>query len=60
MIVLDAYELAIERVLLDHDGVDDFRVFEGEEAEAARAPSGTISHDGAFEDLAELREVVFE
>lgn len=54
------YELAVEQVLLDHDHVDDLRVFESQKAETARAAGNTISHHSAFCDLSELREVVFE
>ncbi len=47
-------------MLFDHDGVDDLRVSEGEEAEAARTTGGAVSHDGALDDIAELREILLE
>ena len=55
-----AYELSIKKVLLDHDDVDCLWIFEREEAEAARATSGAITHDLTVDDFAKLREVVFE
>ena len=47
-------------MLFDHDGVDDLRVSEGEEAEAARTTGGAVSHNSTLDDIAELREVLFE
>lgn len=54
------YELSVEEVLLDHDHVDDFRVLERQETESTRAAGNAVSHDRAFCDLAELREVILE
>lgn len=53
-----AYDFAVEVVLLDHDCIDSLGVSEGQEAETARAATGAVAHDGAFENIAKLREVV--
>lgn len=45
-------------MLLDHDSVDGLRILEGEEAETTRTTCGAISHNGALENFAELREVL--
>ena len=54
------HEFAIKGVLLDHNGVDDLRVPEREKAEATRATTLAITHDSAFDNIAELCEVVFK
>lgn len=59
-IVRGTHQLVIERVLFDHDSVDSLGVAEGKEAETTRAASGAIAHNGAFDHLAELREVRLE
>jgi hypothetical protein len=53
-------DLAVEVVFLDHDDVDCLGVLEGQEAEAAGATGGAISHDCALDNFAELREVISE
>lgn len=58
--LIQAYQLAVQEVLLDHNYVDRLWVLESEEAEASRAASGTIAHHLAVDDLSELREVVLE
>ena len=58
--ILQTYQLAVERMLLDHNSVDHLWVLESEEAESARAPGGAIAHDCALDDFAELREVALE
>lgn len=55
-----SYNLSIKVVLLNHDDVDGPRVLECEEAEASGSTGCSIAHDGAFENLAELREVVLQ
>lgn len=52
------YDLAIKLVFLDHDNVDRLRVSEGEKAESTGAACGAIAHYRAFNDLAELCEIV--
>lgn len=47
-------------MLLDHDDVDILGVLESEEAKASGATGGRVAHDGAFQDLAELGEVIPE
>jgi hypothetical protein len=51
-----AYNLPVEEVLADHDGVDACGVLECQKGEAARA-ARRIPHDGARVDLAKLRKV---
>lgn len=43
-----AYNLAVEIVLLNHDGVDSLGVLKSKKAETSRAAGCTIAHDGAF------------
>lgn len=52
------YNLSVEVMLLDHDGIDSFRILECQEAEPARATSSTVTHHGAFHDFTELGKVV--
>jgi hypothetical protein len=54
------YDLAIKVVLLDHDDVDSFWIFESQETETSRAACCAVAHYRAFENLAKLREIVFE
>lgn len=54
------YDFAIEIVFLHHDDVDTLGVLERQKAEASRAASSRVTHDGTFADLAELREVILE
>ena len=54
------YDLAIEMVFLDHNNIDALGVLEGKEAETSRTAGSTIAHDGAFDDFAELCEVVLQ
>jgi hypothetical protein len=50
------YDLAVEDVLADHDGVHARGLFEREEREATRA-AGRVAHDRACVNLAELLKV---
>ncbi len=52
------HDLAIEKVLLDHNNVHCLGVLEGQKSEASRPASSTISHHGALYNLSELREVL--
>jgi hypothetical protein len=54
IILLGTYDLAIQVVLLYHDGVDALGVPEGEEAEASRASGSGVAHNSTFADLTEL------
>ncbi len=54
------YNLAIEVVLLNHDDINCLGIFECQETKSSGAASGAVAHDCAFENLAELGEVVFE
>ena len=45
-------------MLLHHDGVDNFRVLEREEAEASGPTARSISHDGRLGDFSELGEII--
>lgn len=58
--IFRTYQLAVEKVLFDHDGIDGLWVFEGEEAEATRTTGSTIAHHLAVDYFAVLREVIFE
>lgn len=51
------YDLAVEEVLANHDGVDRRGVLEREERETARAARG-VAHDRARLDLAKLCKVL--
>jgi hypothetical protein len=57
---VSTYNLAVQIVLLDHDGVDSLGVFEGEEAKSTRAAGSTVTHHGAFQHLTEFFKVVLE
>lgn len=54
------HNLAVKVVFLDHHNVDSLGILEGKESEATRATGGAISHNGAFYNLAVLREVISE
>jgi hypothetical protein len=45
-------------MLFHHNNVDHLGVLECQEAEATRATSGTIPHNGTLHDLSKLREIV--
>lgn len=45
-------------MLLDHDSIDSLGVTESQETEATRTASSAVTHNGAFLNFAELREVV--
>lgn len=53
-VLLETYDLAIEVVLLYHDGVDAFGVSEGKEAKTSRTAGRRVAHDGTFADFTEL------
>lgn len=56
----ESYQLAVERVFLHHNRVDSLRIPEGQETEATRATSLSITHHGALDHFAKLREVVLK
>lgn len=54
------YNLAVEKVLANHHGVDGLGILKGQEGKAPRAPSLAVSHDQAVRHIAELGKVPFE
>lgn len=48
------YNLAIQKMFLDHDNVDCLRVLEGQEAKATGPPRAAVSHYSALDDFSEL------
>jgi hypothetical protein len=50
----ETYDFTIEVMLLHHDNVDTFGVFEGEKAEASGAAGGGVAHHGALADFTKL------
>lgn len=51
---MKTHELAVEKVLLDHDDVDCLGILECEEAKATRTTSSAVAHDLTVDHLAEL------
>lgn len=56
---LGAYNLTIQEVLPDHNGVHTCGFFKGQECKASRTPC-SITHDRAGVDLSELGEIISE
>ena len=54
------YDLSVEVMFLNHNNINCSGILESQEPETAGTTAGAVAHDGAFEDFAELGEVVFE
>ena len=54
------HDFSIKIVLLNHHNINCSRILEGEKAETSGATGCSVTHDGALEDLAKLREIVLK
>jgi hypothetical protein len=49
-----AYNLAIQKMFLDHDNIDRLGVLKGQEAKATGPAGAAVSHHSALDDFSEL------